>query len=179
MTRTKYIYSGGWAFTEQQDMDRLREHAREGWLLDHVQFAGYVLRKGEPQDLEYSLDYQKHADEEYFSIFEMSGWTHVCSVGNETHIFSAPAGTVPIYTDKMTTVEKYKRQKRVMGKIALPALLITLLLFSIGMQSDQSWVPTVITDACGVLSYLSGLVLLFTGMPYIGYSYKVFRLRRG
>ena len=178
MTQTKYIYSGGLAFTEKKDMDRLRDLARKGWLLERMHCLGYVLRKGKPQDIEYSLDYQKGPDEEYFSFFEMSGWTHVCTVGNEIHIFSAPAGTIPIHTDQMTTFEKYKTQKTQMGKIALPTLLITLFLFSVGRLSVNGWVPGGIGGASIVLSYLSTLVLIFTGMPYLGYSYKLSKLRK-
>ena len=179
MTETKYIFSGGLAFTEQSDMERLRELASEGWLLEKMHCLGYVLRRGRPQDIEYSLDYQKRPDEEYFSFFEMSGWTHVCSVGKEIHIFSAPAGTTPIHTDRLTAIDKYETQKQYMGNIALPTLVITILLSSVAMLSNYSWVPKGMGNTCGILSYLSSMVLIFTGMPYIGYSYKLSRLRKG
>ncbi len=52
----------------------------------------YKLRKDEPQDIIYSLDYQKDVNEEYFHMFKEAGWNIVISLGNEMHIFQHNTG---------------------------------------------------------------------------------------
>lgn len=88
MRKTKYVASGGLAFTEKMDMKKLSAYASKGWILNGFALLGFSLKKGEPQNIVYSLDYQKDADKEYFAIFEEAGWKHVCSAENEFHVFS-------------------------------------------------------------------------------------------
>jgi hypothetical protein len=105
----RYTISGGLAFTEQGDMDKLSRLAAKGWLLESFAFLGYTLRKGEPRQLTYCVDYNNVSPGElgnYIELFEASGWTRICSSGH-FHIFSAAPGTKPIYTDNETRLEKY------------------------------------------------------------------------
>jgi hypothetical protein len=139
---------------------------------------GYKLRKEESKDIEYSLDYQKEADDEYFAIFEAAGWSHVCSVGNEIHIFSAPTGTKPIYTDRPTTVEKYKREKKQMGKAALPFFTSTVVFWLLSVFSNWGWVPGIIGNIFQLLGMISLIILIFPGLPYLSYQYKLLKLRK-
>ena len=139
MKQTKYINSGGLAFFENQDMRKLDEYAKEGWILESFTPFGYKLIKVKPENIKYSLDYQKKVDADYFSYFEAAGWTHVCSGGNQIHIFSAPEGTHPIYTEKVTMFEKYETARKSMGKVALPTLIITLILFLLTVLSGIRW----------------------------------------
>lgn len=178
MRKTKYVPSGGTAFTENKDMKKLGKYAKKGWLLESFAPFGYKLRKGECKDIEYSLDYRKEADEDYFSYFEAAGWSRVCSLGNQIHIFSAPKGTEPIYSDKVTAIEKYETEKKRMGKVALPTLIVTLVLFLLGMLSNNGWLPEMIGNAGGILGIVSLIVLVFTGFPYIGFSFKLSKMRR-
>ncbi|HZG73628.1 MAG TPA: DUF2812 domain-containing protein, partial [Chondromyces sp.] len=104
MRTIKYVSNNGLAFTEEKEMKKLADYAKQGWILEGFAGLGYKLKKSEPQNIVYSLDYQQEADQEYFSYFETAGWSHVCSAGKEIHIFSAPAGTEPIYSDRETTI---------------------------------------------------------------------------
>ncbi|MCM3154042.1 hypothetical protein [Priestia megaterium] len=45
MKKTKYIMSGGTAFAEQEDLQKLSDYAKKGWLLDRFAFLGYTLKK--------------------------------------------------------------------------------------------------------------------------------------
>lgn len=56
--KNKYVMIGGFAFSEESDMEKLRNYAKKGWILERV-VGGffYKLRKDEPQDIIYSLDY--------------------------------------------------------------------------------------------------------------------------
>lgn len=79
---TRYLPSWGLAFAESYEMGKLSSLSEEGWLLDSFAFLGYKLCKGKGEKLIYSLDYQVllfEEQEEYFKIFEVGGWTHVCS----------------------------------------------------------------------------------------------------
>lgn len=129
MEKTKYMMSGGLAFLEGSDMESLRKKSLKGWHLQKFSFMGYRLVQGEPEDVIYTIDYHlidEKDEEEYFELFEMAGWSHVCSEYN-MHIFKAPHGTKPIYTDKTTTIEKYSRLRRSLQKWTLSIFAILLL----------------------------------------------------
>ncbi|MEH7253686.1 DUF2812 domain-containing protein [Neobacillus niacini] len=178
MRKVKYIPSGGLAFYEEKEMKKLAKYAKEGWILEKFAGLGYKLRKEESKDIEYSLDYQKEADDEYFTFFEAAGWSHVCSAGNEIHIFSAPTGTKPIYTDKPTTVEKYEREKKQTGKAALPFFISTVVFWLLGVFSNWGGISESIGIFFQVLGLISLIILIFPGLPYLSYQFKLWRLRK-
>ena len=132
MSQTKYITSGGLAFYENKDMEKLRHYSLKGWHVSGFKFMGYTLEKGESTDYIYSIDYrslQEEEREEYFDFFSSSGWSHVASE-DDIHLFRALPGTKPIYTDRATTVEKYENSSGSMKKWAIPFILITVLLWA-------------------------------------------------
>lgn len=178
MKKTKYVPSGGLAFFEEKDMKKLSNYAKEGWILEDFALLGYKLRKGKPMNIEYSLDYQKQADEEYFLIFKEAGWSHVCSVGDEIHLFSAPTGTKPIYSDKPTTIEKYEREKKQMGKTALPLFISTFVFLLLSLLSKYGWLPDIIGTIMWILGTISLVILIFPGLPYISYLFRLNKLKR-
>lgn len=51
MKNTKYVTSGGLAFTEKGDMQKLSKYAKRGWLLESFAPLGYKLRKEIPRIL--------------------------------------------------------------------------------------------------------------------------------
>ena len=97
----KYVPSGGLLLSEEKDMIKLSKLAKEGWILESFEKLSYKLRKDEPEEIEYSIDYNENKDDfdEYLSLFESSNWNYVCSYEG-WHFFKAPKGTNPIYTDK-------------------------------------------------------------------------------
>lgn len=175
MKDVKYIMNNGLAFSESKDLNKLSKYAQKGWLLDGFSAGGFRfrLKKGEPQDIEYSLDYQDNVDEEYFSLFEAAGWTHVLSFDN-MHFFSAPTGTKPIYSDQETNIEKYTTMKSSFGKYAAFSMIPVLILFFSLMIVDSSVWSAILL----ILLVLATIVLVFTGLPYIGYVYRVRKLRK-
>ncbi|MPM60484.1 hypothetical protein SDC9_107335 [bioreactor metagenome] len=78
----------GLAFSEESDMEKLKDYASQGWILEDI-VGGffYKLRKDRPQNIVYSLDYQLDADGEYFTIFKEAGWKLVLSINKQMHIF--------------------------------------------------------------------------------------------
>lgn len=178
MSDIKYVYNGGLAFSEEKDMKRLSQYAKEGWILEGFARLGfyYKLKKGKPQHVEYSLDYQTNADEDYFSLFEASGWEHVCSVSNHLHIFRAPDGTKPIYTDNTTLLEKYENEASRMGKYALYSLFLNIICWII-VGWSVAYLPTTLNYLTPIVVIIA-LPLIFTGLPYLGYLRKKNEIRR-
>ncbi len=181
MGQTKYVMSGGLAFDEEKDMKKLEQLAREGWIFDRFAFMGYRLRKAEAKDIQYSLDYRKDADLDYFAYFKEAGWKHEGTAENYIHIFSAPPGTAPIYTDSDSLVEKYSSEKSRMGKGALIMLVATLsimaALWVISYFSLFSHIEGTVNAIMSILFIFSLIGLVFTFMPYLGYVYKLNKLK--
>lgn len=173
--KNKYVAIGGFAFTEESDMKKLSNYAREGWILDSI-VGGffYKLRKGTPQNIIYTLDYQDNVDEEYFSIFKEAGWNLVVSIGNKMNIFSAPVGTKPIYSDMDTEMEKYKIMKEQTKRGTVYSLLIGVILV-ISMIVSVIAVKSIFLILLG-LFIIDIIVFIFNFMPYLAYNDRVKQL---
>ncbi|MCY8068388.1 DUF2812 domain-containing protein [Bacillus haynesii] len=129
MKQIKYMMSEGLAFSEEKDMKKLSEMASKGWMLDSFAFMGYKLKKGEPKNVTYSIDYQdidEDSFEGYIEMFVAAGWEHVCS-RHRMHVFAAPPGTSPIYTDRSTLIEKYKRSEKSVRYVTITLICLTFL----------------------------------------------------
>ena len=176
--KNKYVAIGGFAFTEESDMKKLSNYAREGWILDSI-VGGffYKLRKGTPQNIIYTLDYQDNVDEEYFSIFKEAGWDLVVSIGNKMNIFSAPVGTKPIYSDMDTEIEKYKIMKEQTKRGTVYSLLIGVILV-ISMIVSVIAVKSIFLILLG-LFIIDIIVFIFNFMTYVAYNDKVKQLKKG
>ncbi len=153
MRATKYIMSGGLAFSEDKDMETLRQYSLKGWHVRDFKFMGYTLEKGESADYIYSVDYQNLNEEEaaeYFDFFASAGWTHITSQGN-MHLFRALPGTKPIHSDRATVAEKHHHLGSPMKWPAISLVMITLLL----------WVGAVLTDG-GLKITIMVMIVIFS-----------------
>lgn len=133
MSKKKYIMSGGLALSEQQDMEKLRKLSQKGWHVKKFSFLGYTLEQGKQEDYIYGIDYRTlNSDEdEYFELFNSAGWSHIDSQAN-IHLFKAAPHTKPLYTDRETTVEKYKSSAKPLQLATvflIPATIITWYLY--------------------------------------------------
>lgn len=173
----KYVMIDGMAFSEESDMSKLKKYAKEGWILEDI-VGGffYKLKKDKPKDMDYSLDYQCEADEEYFSIFLEAGWTRVVSIGNEIHIFSAPEGTKPIYNDSESEVDKYVSIKMQTKKGTIYSLIATIILATLLPISAMAIRPIFLVVFS--LFIVSIIVFIFNFMPYLAYNYRLNKLRK-
>lgn len=153
MRQTKYIMSGGLAFSEDKDMEKLRRFSLKGWHVSDFKFMGYTLKKGESSDYIYSVDYRslkEDEEEEYFDFFSTSGWSHIASEG-DIHLFRAKPNTQPIYSDRDTSVEKYDNLARSINYFAVPFVLLTVL----------AWVGAMISSGT-LQSILFAIAVIFT-----------------
>lgn len=156
MRETKYIMSGGLAFSEEKDMEKLRRFSLKGWHVTDFKFMGYTLEKGESSDYIYSIDYRSLKDEEkeeYFDFFSSSGWTHIASEA-DIHLFRAHPGTKPIYSDRDTSIEKYENSFRPMKNLAIPFVIITVLVW-IGAMISSGTLQSFLQAAAAILSVIA------------------------
>ena len=174
--KNKYVIIDGMAFGEEKDMEKLRNYAKEGWILEGIS-AGflYKLKKDKPRDIQYSLDYQNEATEEYFNLFSDAGWTRVVSIDNLMHIFSAPAGAKAIYSDHESEMDKYSRMSKITSKgtiYSLIAMVVLIILLAVSVI----WVrPVFIAILC--LLIIDIIVFVFNFMPYLAYKGRIKELR--
>ncbi|CAB1261952.1 conserved membrane hypothetical protein [Clostridiaceae bacterium BL-3] len=173
MFNTKYVMSKGLALAENEEMEMLSSYAREGWILYKFGTLGYKLKKSNPQQLQYSLDYRNNPDKEYFLYFKEAGWSYVCSIGNTIHIFSAPEGTKPIYTDNDTESEKYVGQYEMTKKIAIPSSLCTILLLILTSLSKYGYIPDIYRKIFGILLIASVIITVYTVIPCMSFYSKI------
>ncbi|MCH3965210.1 MAG: DUF2812 domain-containing protein [Clostridium sp.] len=178
MFNTKYVMSMGLAFAEKQEMEMLSSYAGKGWILYKFWIFGYKLKKAEPQRLQYSLDYRINPDKEYFLYFKEAGWSHVCSLGNTIHIFSAPQETNSIYTDNDTELEKYICQYNMTQKTAIPASLCTILLFILTLLSKYGYIPDICRKIFGSLLIPAVIVAVFSGLPCMSFYFRINKVNK-
>ncbi len=169
MKNKKYVMMGGFAFSDKTDMIKLKKLAKKGWLLKGSKYLSYELEKGEPQDLDFAVDYRDELDEDYLMTFEKAGWKLELSI-EHVHVFSAKEGTPPIYTDTDSEVEKLQYQE---GAFKKPAMISSLLLV-VFLALEMLIIP-----ATGLIHFLwfMGIIALiiatvFTVMPYFAYKIR-------
>jgi hypothetical protein len=169
--KKKYVPISGFAFGEKADFAKLERLARQGWILDGISMFFYRLKKEEPQTIVYSLDYRSDCDDEYFAIFQAAGWTHRATLA-DTHIFSAPEGTTPLYLDAAEQSEQYLPIIRETAKGSAVSFLFLILLGILRhIGSPLTWTSPVFM----VLFVLAWVVFVFNFMPCLGYLFR--RLR--
>lgn len=175
--KDKYVMISGFAFSEESDMNKLKNYAKEGWILESI-VAGffYKLKKDKPQNIDYSLDYQSEATEEYFKIFKEAGWTPLVSVGNIMHIFSAQEGTKPIYSDCESEIDKYTIMKKETSKGTIYSIVAMITIVLLGKCFSNTLKP--ISFAVDVLFIASMIAFIFNFMPYLAYTYRLIKMKK-
>lgn len=173
-TKTKYMMSGGLAFAERKDMEKLRAQSLKGWHVDRLSFMGYTLIKGESKEYIYSIDYRTLQDEEeveYFSYFEDSGWTHIFSEAG-MHLFRAAPGTEPIYSDCETLAQKHEESLSTPTKWGIAALVMLTIGVWIGTSFTTGMIMTILTILAVILTIIA-LPSAWTAMKIQSNKWKV------
>ncbi|GAA0725269.1 hypothetical protein GCM10008905_20340 [Clostridium malenominatum] len=175
--KSKYVMISGFAFSEESDMEKLKNYARQGWILEDI-VGGffYKLKKDKPQDIVYSLDYQMEADEEYFTLFKEAGWDLVISIGNQMHIFSAPTGTKPIYSDSQSEIDKYTSIRNGTRRGTLYSLIIAVVLIGL-LTLSVIFIRPIFLIILGLL-IIDMVVFVFNFMPYLMYNSRIRQIKK-
>lgn len=175
--KSKYVMINGLAFSEESDMEKLKNYASQGWILENI-VGGffYKLRKDKPQNIVYNLDYQTETNEEYFTIFKEAGWKLVVSIENYMHIFSAQAGTKPIYSDCESEIDKYTSIRNRTRKGTLYSLILAILLMGLLVVSVIAIKP-IFLIILGLLM-IDIVVFVFNFMPYLAYNSRIKQIKK-
>lgn len=175
--KSKYVIINGLAFSEESDMEKLKNYASQGWILEDI-VGGffYKLRKDKPQNIVYSLDYQLDVDGEYFTIFKEAGWELVLSVNNQMHIFLAQAGTKPIYSDSKSEIDKYTRVRNQTRRGTIYSLIMAILLIGLSVFSAIAIRPIFLIILA--LLVIDIFIFVFNFMPYLAYNSRIKQIKR-
>ncbi|MGH4138321.1 DUF2812 domain-containing protein [Clostridium sp.] len=175
--KSKYVMISGLAFSEEGDMEKLKNYASQGWILEDI-VGGffYKLRKDKPQNIVYNLDYQTDTNEEYFTIFKEAGWKLVVSIENYMHIFSAQAGTKPIYSDCESEIDKYTSIRNRTRKGTLYSLIIAIVLMGLLVVSLIVIKP-IFLIILGLL-IIDIFIFVFNFMPYLAYNSRIKQIKK-
>jgi hypothetical protein len=169
----KYIINMGLAFDEDRLMKKLSKLAKEGWLLKEMTVSRYKLEKGEPQELIYSMDYKilDSSKDEYFELFEFSGWKHVCTYG-PFHFFAASPGTIPIYTDRESYLTKYKHTKNISVRAFIFSTLSLLIVTMINIYAGNHFKNEAMNNILILIGMLSAGVAVPSLMMTLAYMFR-------
>ncbi|MBU3091058.1 DUF2812 domain-containing protein [Clostridium sp. CF011] len=175
--KSKYVMISGLAFNEEGDMEKLKNYASQGWILEDI-VGGffYKLRKDKPQNIVYNLDYQTETNEGYFTIFKEAGWKLVVSIENYMHIFSAQAGTKPIYSDCESEIDKYTSIRNRTRKGTLYSLIIAIALMGLLVVSLIVIKP-IFLIILGLL-IIDIFIFVFNFMPYLAYNSIIKQIKK-
>lgn len=160
--KNRYIMNMGLAFDEERAMKKLSQRAKEGWILKEMSLLRYKLVKGQPKEIVYSMDYKKLGEntEEYFELFQSSGWEHMCSYG-DFHFFSALPETVPLYTEKENYLSKYESSNSGYKKVAIISvamlIVVTLIELLLGSKIEVTIVKNILV--------IIGIILVAIAVP--------------
>lgn len=175
--KSKYVMIRGFAFSEEDDMEKLKKYASQGWILEDI-VGGffYKLRKDKPQNIIYSVDYQADTNKEYFSMFKEAGWKLVVSINKYMHIFSAQVGTKPIYSDCESEIDKYTSIRNATRKGTLYSLMIAIALIGLLVVSLMIIKP-IFLIILGLLM-IDIIIFAFNFMPYLAYSSRIKQIKK-
>lgn len=176
--KNRYILNMGLAFDEDRVMKKLNLMAKEGWILEGMSLIRYKLVKGLPRNIVYSMDCKDLGtddSDEYFEIFQSSGWEHVCSYG-PFHFFSASPEIVPIYTEKENYLNKYKSSKDGCKKAANISILLFVILVLIEFLLGSKIEGKAIKNVMGIISVILVIIGVPSLMVSIAYSLKEKRI---
>lgn len=135
-TKRVFKFFAGWSLEKEEAF--LREMHQQGWALQKYNVM-YTFKKTEPKDVIYKADFRldyrdsKEKQQEYFEIYEMSGWKRVTSFTGWNYFCKEvkEGNELPdIYSDKETRVQKITDLLQViaiMFATLIPALYLCFL----------------------------------------------------
>ncbi|GAA0179964.1 DUF2812 domain-containing protein [Clostridium sediminicola] len=173
----KYILNMGLAFDEDRAIKKFSAMAKKGWILEKMTLFRYRLVKSERKNLVYSMDYKEleKKDDEYFLLFENSGWQHMCSYG-PFHFFAASPGSVPIYTDKENYLNKYSRCNKTYKNTAAISVSLLILVALIKILLSNKILGTMLENVLFFIGAISAVFAAPSVMVAIAYHRRKKRI---
>ena len=173
--KDRFVIVTALAFSDQQDTKRLSDFASKGLLLKdfRIPMLSYRLIPQDKQEVDYLIDYQQQATQEYYDSYLKTGWQHVFS-SEDMHYFKADKGTAPFYSDVDGKIQRYKKESKRYGIYTLislfPAVLFGFLLFTYRMSAELITLPLFVAAGLSTMSFV------FCVMPFLTYRLRAYKL---
>lgn len=132
----------GWMYSPDKLEKWLEQQASEGNRLHRVNKLGttFYFRKGEPQHIKYSADYQNLSNDSYFEIHRQSGWKDEFSSKGALQKWTIwskeyEEGKIPpaLYSDKTHKLKQAKKVALSYTVLFLPLVLMYLFIASMNI----------------------------------------------
>ena len=172
---TKRVFKFFTAWNLEKEEAFLRKMHQQGWALQKYNLM-YTFQKTEPKDVMYKADFRlvyrdsKEQQQEYFEIYEMSGWKRVTSF-TRWNYFCKEAEEVnelpDIYSEKETRIQKLNELLLFLVIISASLLPSMYNLFLSPMESRVPMWAKVMTGLTG------GMWMYF----FIRLSWKIKKLK--
>ncbi len=175
----------GWMYSPDKLEKWLEQHAAEGNRLHRVSKLGttFYFRKGEPQHIKYSADYQNLSNGSYFEIHRQAGWKDIFSSKGAIQKWTIwskeyEEGETPpaLYSDKTHKLKQAKKVAFSYTVIFLPMVLMYMFIASINIgflfRKEEAWT---LHDTNTIMFFIC--ILLFGTFITKTWMYY-FRLRR-
>ncbi|MDM5428302.1 MULTISPECIES: DUF2812 domain-containing protein [Bacillus] len=172
---TKKVFKFFTAWNLEKEEVFLRKMHQQGWALQKYNMM-YTFKKTEPKDVIYKADFRlvyrdsKEKQQEYFEIYEMSGWKRVTSFTRWNYFCKEveEENELPdIYSEKETKVQKMKELLQFFAFISIAMLP---LMFNTFLNSTESIVPM-------WAKVMMGLVSCMYVYFFIRISWKIKKLK--
>jgi hypothetical protein len=126
--KDRFVIVTALAFSDQQDTKRLSEFASKGLLLKdfRIPMLSYRLIPQEKQEVDFLIDYQQSATQDYYDSYVHMGWEHVFS-SEDMHYFKADKGVEPFYSDIEGKIQRYRKESKRYGLYSLISLFPSVL----------------------------------------------------
>lgn len=152
------------SFYDRTGIERhLEKMAAKGWLIDHVGAFGWVYRRIEPKQLQFSVTYYPKAsdfdpgpteDQQVYHAFSAhAGWQYVCSWAQMQIFCTDQHDAVPIETDPEIELENI-HAAMVKGFLVPYGILLVIALVWSAMLVHDLW-----DDPIGLFSSVTNLFL--------------------
>lgn len=127
-----------WDFEAEEHY--LNEMAAQGHILEKYTSSGvYHFADGEPQNLNYKVDYRTFRTraefENYITLFEDAGWRHVCGTkynGSQYFLPKNDNAGEDIFSDSVSSAERYKALYRMCALDFIVFICYLIVQFCVG-----------------------------------------------
>ena len=123
----------------------LNEMSKKGYEVVNNCF-GYTFKKINPDNIIYRIDYRTFKSNrdfvEYCTIFEDSGWKHICgskASGKQYFKKVSEASDDDIFSDTISKAERYKRASKIWLSLALSYFVILMALITTGAVNVKAF----------------------------------------
>jgi len=172
--KRKFRFGAFFLFPESEvEEPFLNDMSRIGWHLVKTNYWCYTFKKGEPEDYQYRMDFitKELGRAEYIQLLQDAGWEIVDTRRDEFGVWAYcrkpryEDGTLELYTDAESKLERIQRFKKAYWRMTAFAFLVIAIVFVIGLighgHEETNWGAFYGGAVGGVLGALISYIALW------------------